>query len=113
VSDPSYVAHLAELLGLMRTEMRKGFEELKAELSDRVSVDVYEAEKRLTEERHDRLGREVADLRADADREREQRRAADQAAAERRAADRRMVIGAVLAAVLSLLVALAAAALAA
>ena len=111
MTDPVY-AHLGELLGLMRTEMRKGFEELKNELGDRVSVDVYEAEKRLMEERHDRLGREVADLRADANREREQRRTDSQLAAERRAADRRMVIGAVLAAVLSLLVALAAAALA-
>lgn len=111
MSDPTYVAHLAELLGLMRNEMNKGFEELKSELGDRVSVDVYEAEKRLTDERLGRLAREIADLRADIGTERTQRRAEAEAAAERRHADRRMVNGAILAAVLSLLVALATAAL--
>lgn len=109
-SSPS-TAHLGELLALIREEMRRGFAEIKAELSDRVSVDVYEADKRLADERHDRLGSEVADLRADLS-DAETRAGAERVRAEeRRAADRRMVLSAVLSAVLALVVAIASAAL--
>ncbi|WDZ91135.1 hypothetical protein [Nocardiopsis sp. HUAS JQ3] len=103
MTDPNYT-HLGELLGLIRDEMRRGFADLKSELGERVSVEVYEADKRLQEERLDRLGAEVANLRTDA------KVAKDGADAERvrvaqdRAADRRMIWGALLAAAGALVV---------
>ncbi|MUL39640.1 hypothetical protein FZ103_00330 [Streptomonospora sp. PA3] len=108
--DPQY-RHLGELLTLMREEMRTGFAELKAGLDARVSADVYAAEQRLTTERIERLGSEVADLRADRERDKQQLETDRQAADDRRAADRRMIWGSILAAVLSLIVAALSAAL--
>lgn len=109
-TDPSY-SHLGELLTLIREEMRRGFADIKAELSDRVSVDVYEADKRLADERNSRLGAEVAELRADIDRAEERVDDERTRADERRAADRRMIVSALLGAGLALVVAIASAAL--
>ncbi|MFY7069577.1 hypothetical protein ACOQFV_27280 [Nocardiopsis changdeensis] len=95
---------MGELLTLMREEMRKGFDDLRREIGGRVSSDVYEADKRLTEERIARLGSEVAELRADAKQKEATEEAAEKAAEDRRAADRRMVRAAVITAGFSLLV---------
>ncbi|WP_160051420.1 hypothetical protein [Nocardiopsis sp. FR26] len=103
-TPPPQYAHLGELLTLMREEMRRGFDEIKQELADRVSADVYAADKRLQEDRIARLGAEVAELRADLKREEEAQKAERIRAVDRRAADRRMVWGAVIAGVLSLVV---------
>ncbi|MCY9786821.1 hypothetical protein KIK06_23340 [Nocardiopsis sp. EMB25] len=100
---PNY-AHLGELLTLMREEMRKGFDDLRREVGGRVSADVYESDKRLTEERIGRLGSEIADLRADMEQAKTGREQDRRDSDRDRAADRRMIWGAVIAGVLSLVV---------
>ncbi|MEE2041289.1 hypothetical protein Q8791_29095 [Nocardiopsis sp. CT-R113] len=106
MTDPLPYRHLGELLTLMREEMRNGFADLKSELGERVSVDVYEADKRLAEERLDRVAAELAELRAEAARAKTLADAERTAATDRRAADRRMIWGALIAAALSLAVGL-------
>lgn len=94
-TPPEYT-HLGELLTLMRDEMRRGFDELRRDLADRVSADVYAADKRLAEERAERFAADLAQLRGEIDRA-EERAATERArATDRRAADRRMVWGAVI-----------------
>ncbi|MEV2274025.1 hypothetical protein AB0I72_00435 [Nocardiopsis sp. NPDC049922] len=102
--SPSQYTHLGELLTLMRDEMRRGFDDIKRELADRVSGDVYAADKRLAEERADRLAAEVAAVRAELERAEERQDVERVRTEERRAADRRMVWGAVIAGGLSLVV---------
>lgn len=90
--DPT-LGELARTLERMETEINRRLAEMATTLSQMVMRDLYEAHRAAMQEDIDQLRQELKGVREERERER-----------ERQAASRRMVVGAFLAAALSLLV---------
>jgi len=98
--DEPTLGEVVRTLARIERDLGTRLDGITARLDRVITVELYEAHQKATEQRFGAVEAEVAELK-------EQRQRDD----ERRAADRRMVVGAVIAAVLSLIVTIVGAAL--